>query len=160
MKKERSCDVQGNSSPVDNFPFLLYGTSSFLSLSSSAEHRACWKKRSRRKTPDSRPPLRARHCATRTLATRALSPRRTEDERRASYAPASPRAMTATSPAVTIVADGRVDERETKTPAETRHARESASSDDDGGDAESESESESEFEDDVRASSGDANACV
>ena len=57
--------------------------------------------------------------------------------------------MTATSPAVTIVADGRVDERETKTPAETRDAQESASSDDDGGDAESESksESESEFED-------------
>ena len=55
--------------------------------------------------------------------------------------------MTATSPAVTIVADGRVDERETKTPAETRDARERASSDDDGGDAESESESESEFED-------------
>jgi protein arginine N-methyltransferase 7 len=54
--------------------------------------------------------------------------------------------MTATSPAVTIVADGRVDERETKTPAETRDARESASSDDDGGDAESESESESESE--------------
>ena len=57
--------------------------------------------------------------------------------------------MTATSPAVTIVADGRVDERETKTPAETRDARESASSDDDGGDAESESESESEFEDEA-----------
>ena len=50
---------------------------------------------------------------------------------------------------MTIVADGRVDERETKTPAETRDARESASSDDNGGDAESESksESESEFED-------------
>ena len=59
--------------------------------------------------------------------------------------------MTATSPAVTIVADGRVDERETKTPAETRDARESASSDDDGGDEESESESEleSEFEDEA-----------
>ena len=41
MKKERSCDVHDNSIPVDNFPFLLYGTSSFLSLSSSsAEHRA------------------------------------------------------------------------------------------------------------------------
>ena len=79
-----------------------------------------------------------------------LDVRRTEDERRVSYAPRScPRAMTATSPAVTIVADGRVDERETKTPAETRDARESASSDDNGGDAESESksESESEFED-------------
>lgn len=82
------------------------------------------------------------------IATRAPRLERTRDERRASAAPATRRAMT-TPPTTTIVIP--VDEGETKRTldekVETRDARERGSTDDDGGDSASESESESEFED-------------